>query len=72
MMGEIWMAAMAAFCIGVWLGKWSADHEWRSKGAQGFPRVHRAGRLYWVNADDVPCFRCMPQTGISTRGLGKP
>lgn len=52
------ISSLLASSIGVWVGMWSANRKWTTRGADGFPRIEFGGRLYWVNRDDAPCFRC--------------
>lgn len=60
--------AIFAYCfvaalVGLIVGAKSEARRWREKGLRGYPRMHSAGRLYWVNRDDLPCERCAQSKG---------
>ena len=59
-LGAAWL--WGAFCI------WATNARWREKGEHGFPRMESGGKLYWVNRDDKPCFRCTPQPPTAQKG----
>jgi hypothetical protein len=58
MLEWIYQLATITFVAGIWIGRWTQAHRWRLHGADGYPRLESAGRLYWVNRDDRPCYRC--------------
>lgn len=49
---------MLALTVGMLAGGILRSRQWREKGDKGFPRMLSAGKLYWVNRDDKPCWRC--------------
>jgi len=50
MMMEVALA-MVSVCVGAWLGARIKSDQW-ARAADDEPRVHHAGKLYWVVRDD--------------------
>lgn len=68
MAGWEYHAVLAAFVLGLWLGRHMCGAKWRARGERGYPQIESAGHLYWVSREDRPCYRCAGQTRVSSRG----